>query len=110
MGLHFDRRSDRLRAIIGFALRSIWNAIAIAIRPASVTAISPEIIDLFWRQIVAQPVAAVVGGPNGVGFRIHRESNCVPQAGSKCALAASVIVGLSHGGATLIILHANVAT
>src|SRR3954447_19678937 len=110
MRLHLDRRSDRFGAIIGFVLRLIWDAVAIAIRPASVAAVRAKIIDLFGRQIVTQPVAAVVGSPDSVRFRIECEPNCIPQAGGKGALAASVIVVLSHGCAALVIFYAHVAT
>ncbi len=86
----------------------IGNAIAVAVRPAEVAAADTEIVDLVRRQVVAKPIAAVVGRLDRARPFVERQPHRVPQATGEDVLPGTILVHLGNCRSPGIALHTHV--
>src|ERR1039457_5483965 len=93
----------------GLCKLRIGYAVAIAMRPAAIAALLAEIVNCFWRHIVAEHVAAVYGDPHGIGLRIHGDPHGIAQSFGEDLLAAAVRIEFHYRRAPLIFFDADVA-
>src|SRR5439155_10498664 len=112
MRLDFDFRRDcsLTTVVVPFRLRSIGDAIAIAEWPTEVAAVLPQIIDLVWRQVVTQPIASVLSGPDRIRSWINGETDGVPQTICEDSFSGAVIIEFQHCRSTLVFFDAHIAT
>src|SRR4030095_12254582 len=84
------------------------HAIAVGVRPA-VEAVLDDAVELARREVVAEQVAAVVGGEQLAGLRPPVEADAFAQPAREDLLAASVRSIAEHRRAARILFLAHVA-
>ena len=109
VGLHSDFRCAHAHARIRTPELGIRQVAGMAPGPAEVVALTYE-VDRFGREVVAEPVAPIVGRPQLIAPWSDRKAHGITQAAREDAATGAVRRKAKNGRTPFVVLRAHVAT